>query len=147
MTSASDRHEVADLVTAATEAGAREAAACAEIGLSPRTLRRWQGPDGGIREDRRPSANRPAPANKLTEEERDCIVATCATPEFASLPPSQIVPRLVDQDIYIASESSFYRVLHERGQSHRRGRARPAARRKPPTSFEAKAPCQVWSWE
>jgi transposase InsO family protein len=74
-------------------------------------------------------------------------VATCNAPEFASLPPSQIVPRLADQGIWIASESSFYRVLRERGQNHRRGRARPATRRKPPTSFEAKAPCQVWSWD
>ncbi|MGP3699600.1 hypothetical protein [Rhodobacter sp. NSM] len=72
-------------------------------------------------------------------------MATCATPEFTSLPPSQIVPRLVEQHIYIASGSSFYGVLRERGQIHRRGRARPAARRKPPTSFEAKGPCQVWS--
>ena len=69
----------------------------------------------------------------------------CATPEFASLPPSQIVPRLADRGTWIASESSFYRVLRERGQNHRR--ARPATRRKPPTSFEAKAPCQVWTWD
>jgi transposase InsO family protein len=147
MTSAPDRHEIAALVAAATQAGARLSAACAEIGLSPRTLPRWQGPDGKIREDRRPSADRPTPANKLSEEERDRIVAACNAPEFASLPPSQIVPRLADRGTYIASESSMYRVLRERGQTHRRGRARPATRRKPPTSFEAKAPCQVWSWD
>lgn len=147
MTSAPDRQEIAALIAAATEAGARPSAACAEIGLSPRTLRRWRDPDGDIHEDRRPFAERPAPANKLSEEERDHIVATCNVPEFASLPPSQIVPRLADQGTYIASESSYYRVLRERGQNHRRGRARPATRRKPPTSFEAKAPCQVWSWD
>jgi len=147
MTSAPDRTEIAAFVVAATQAGARPAAACAEIGLSPRTLRRWQGPDGEIREDRRPCAERPVPANKLSQEERDRIVVTCDGPEFASLPPSQIVPRLADRGTYIASESSFYRVLRENGQNHRRGRARPATRRKPPTSFEAKAPCQVWSWD
>jgi transposase InsO family protein len=38
-------------------------------------------------------------------------------------------------------------VLRERGQNHRRGRARPPTRRKPPASFEAKGPCQVWSWD
>ena len=43
---------------------------------------------------RRPSADRPAPTlNRLSEAERDEIVATCNTPEFASLPPSQIVPQ------------------------------------------------------
>ena len=74
-------------------------------------------------------------------------MATCASPEFASLPPSQIVPRLADQGIWLASESSFYRVFRERGQNYRRGRARPATRRKPPTGFEAKGPRQVWSWD
>ena len=74
-------------------------------------------------------------------------MATCNDPEFASLPPSQIVPRLADQNVYIASESSFYRVLQERGQNHRRGRSRPPARRKPPTSFAATGPCEVWSWD
>ena len=38
-----------------------------------------------------------------------------------------------------------YRVLRERGQNHRRGRARPATRRKPPTSFEVRAPRRVRS--
>ena len=44
-------------------------------------------------------------------------------PEHASLPPSQIVPRLADQGQYLASESSFYRVLKEHGQINRRGKA------------------------
>jgi len=127
--------------------GARQAEACAELGLDRRTLQRWQDPDAGIREDRRPLTERPSPANKLSVEERDLIVATCNAEEFASLPPSQIVPRLADQGQYIASESSFYRVLREHGQNHRRGRARPSSRSRPPASFEAKAPCQVWSWD
>jgi transposase InsO family protein len=147
MTSAPDRRNIVTLIDEATAAGARQSAACAELGLSARTLQRWKDAEGGIREDRRPFAERPAPTNRLTEEERDLIVATCAAPEFASLPPSQIVPRLADRGTWIASESSFYRVLRERGQNHRRGRARPATRRKPPTSFEATAPCQVWSWD
>jgi hypothetical protein len=87
------------------------------------------------------------PANKLNDEERERILATCNAPEFASLPPSQIVPRLADQGVYIASESNFYRALHERGQNHRRGRARQPARRKPQTSFAATGPCEVWSWD
>ena len=147
MTSTPDRQEIVALIDGAMAAGARQAAACAELGLNARTLQRWAGPEGGVRDDRRPSAERPEPASKLNDEECDRIVAICNTPEFASLPPSQIVPRLADQGIWIASESSFYRVLRERGQNHRRGRARPATRRKPPTSFEAKAPCQVWSWD
>ena len=147
MTPAQDRRHIATPIDEATAAGARLTAACTALGLSPRTLRRWQDPGGGIREDRRPCADRPTPANKLSEEERDRIVAICNAPAFASLPPSQIVPRLADQGTYIASESSMYRVLRERDQNNRRGRARPATRRKPPASFEAKGPCEVWSWD
>ena len=147
MTPAQDRRHIAALIDEATAAGARLTAACAALGLSARTLQRWRDPAGGISEDRRPSAERPTPANTLSKAERDEIVATCNAPEFASLPPSQIVPRLADQGRYIASESSMYRVLRERGQNHRRGRTRPPSRSKPPASFQAKAPCQVWSWD
>jgi hypothetical protein len=31
--------------------------------------------------------------------------------EFADLPPSQIVPLLADQGIYLVSESTIYRIL------------------------------------
>jgi hypothetical protein len=147
MTSTPDRQEIVVLIDRAMAAGARQATACAELGPNARTLQRWTGPKGAICNDRRPFAERPEPASKLSDEARDRIVATCNVPEFASLPPSQIVPRLADHGIWIASESSFYRVLRERGQNHRRVRARPATRRKPPTSFEAKSPCQVWSWD
>jgi transposase InsO family protein len=147
MTPAQDRRDITALIDAATAAGTSVTAACAALGLSPRTLQRWRDPAGGICEDRRPSAERPTPANKLSEAERDEIVATCNAPEFASLPPSQIVPRLADQGRYIASESSMYRVLRDRGQNHRRGRARPPSRSKPPASFQAKGRCEVWSWD
>jgi len=147
MTPAQDRRQIIALIDEALAAGARPITACAELGLHPRTLRRWRDTDCAVCEDGRPTAERPAPFNTLDDEERDRIVATCNDPAFASLPPSQIVPRLADENIYIASESSFYRVLQERGQNHRRGRSRPPARRKPPTSFAATGPCEVWSWE
>jgi len=146
MTSAPDRREIIALIEESAAAGARQEKACVELGLSVRTLQRWKGPDG-VTADARPEAERPAPANRLSEDERERIVATCHDKAFASLPPSQIVPRLADRGCYIASESSFYRVMRERGLNHRRGRARPGLRRVPPTSFEAKGPCQVWSWD
>ena len=137
MTSACDRKEIIALVNEAMVSGARCAAACEGLGVSPRTLQRWRDPTGEISEDRRPDAERPAPRNKLSEAERDEIVATCNAPEFASLPPSQIVPRLADQGVYIASESSMYRVLKERGQNHRRGRARRGR-------WAGPSPCALW---
>ncbi|MGF6862247.1 putative transposase, partial [Rhodobacteraceae bacterium MBR-64] len=42
---------------------------------------------------------------------------------------------------------SFYRILRNSGQQHHRGRARPPVRRKPPASYKASAPCEVWTWD
>ena len=127
-------------------AGARKTVACDELGISLRTLQRWTKEDV-MRADARTTTQRPTPHNALSLAERDAILAVCNSPEHAHLPPSQIVPRLADQGEYIASESSFYRVLRDRKQIHRRGRARPPGRSRRPASFEAKRPCQVWSWD
>ena len=70
----------------------------------------------------------------------------CNRPEFASLPPTQIVPRLADCGKYIASESSFYRVLKAENQLHHRGRAHAPSRKKP-TTHVATGPNQVYSWD
>lgn len=66
--------------------------------------------------------------------------------EFVDLPPTQIVPKLADQCIYIASESSFYRVLREKKMQNHRGRSKKPEKRYP-TSHLAIAPNQVWTWD
>ena len=48
-------------------------------------------------------------------------------PRFAETPPARIVPVLADEGVYIASESSFHRVLRAHGQMNRRGRAHATA--------------------
>lgn len=116
------------------------------MGISLRTYQRWT-VDGEVSEDQRPLAERPEPGNKLTKQEREQIIAVCNEPEFASLPPSQIVPRLADRDEYIASESSFYRVLKAADQLHDRGRAKKRQKHKAPTTHVAQAPNEVWSWD
>jgi putative transposase len=75
------------------------------------------------------------------------VLSVCNSIEYAQLPPSQIVPRLADQGVYIASESTFYRILKAHGQGHRRGRAQAPSKRKAPTSHIATAANQVWSWD
>ena len=57
-----------------------------------------------------------SPKHKLTELERQRIIKVANEPELANLPPCQIVPRLADTGIYIASEASFYRVLNDHNQ-------------------------------
>lgn len=100
-----------------------------------------------VKADGRKGAERAAPANKLTERERQAILTACNEPRFQSLPPSQIVPTLLDEGLYIASVSSFYRTLKADGQQHRRGRTNHAGGGKKPTSFVATGPNQVWSWD
>lgn len=81
------------------------------MGISQRTLKRWRDAAGSIREDQRPQAPQPRQPKQLTVEEEERILIICNMPEYRSLPPSQIVPRLADLGVYVASESSFYRVL------------------------------------
>ena len=146
MISTPDRQTATLLIEEAVTAGARRAKACAEMEFSERTFRRWTR-DGQVHADQRPLVPRPDPRNKLSAAERAVVLDVCNSTEFASLPPSQIVPKLADQGRYLASESSFYRILRADGQQHHRGRAKPPVRRKPPASYKASAPCEVWTWD
>lgn len=126
--------------------GATQEAACRECGLSPRTLRRWlgQGADGG---DRRPCATRTRPRNALSEAEQAAIIEVVNSPQYASMAPAQIVASLADQDIYLASESTFYRLLRAHRQNAHRGRARAPQPKSAPATHLATAPRQVWVWD
>lgn len=57
------------------------------------------------------------------------------------------MPTLLDKGEYIASESSFYRVLKEAGQLNRRGRQRSRQKAAKPTSYTATGPNQVFTWD
>ena len=139
-----------ELIEQARGQGARESLACDVLGLSCRTLRRWreQLHTVGSLKDRRALAGAARrPDHTLSDAQRQQILQACNSPEFQSLPPSQIVPILADRGVYLASESSFYRVLHEHGQSNRRGKANrpnPVTR---PRAWKASKPNQVWSWD
>jgi hypothetical protein len=122
--------------------------ACDVIGICLRTLKRWQHKfkaDGnGI--DRRKGSSRHV-NHRFSAEECQRFLLTCNEPQYASLPPSQIVPDIADQGFYIGSERSFYRVLHAHGQLHRRGRARLPKEVRPVPRLRADGPNQVWSWD
>jgi putative transposase len=128
------------LIEEAVAHGARLSRSCEVLGLTARTLQRWVTSDG----DGRRGPNR-APANKLSEAERRKVVAIAANPEFQDQSPKQIVPLLADRGAYVASESTFYRVLHAEDLQHRRGRERPPIHR--PRAHVADGPWQVASWD
>jgi putative transposase len=142
MISTPHRQTATLLIEAAVTAGARRAKACAEVEISERTLRRWT-KGGQVHADQRPLVQRPQPRSKLSNDEHAAILSICNSAEFASLPPSQMVLKLADQGRYLASESSFHRILRADGLQHHRGQAKPPVRRKPPTSYQASAPCEV----
>jgi len=116
---------------------------CEQLGVSPRTIQRWRKPETA--EDRR-GGSRQQPPNRLSQAERESVLRVAHGEEFRGLSPKQIVPRLADAGVYLASESTFSRVLNEAAQGTHRGQARPPARRQWPKHMVS-APNQAWSWD
>jgi putative transposase len=130
-------------VEEAVAAGATREQVCAGIGLSPRTVARW---------GKQPEASdarqgpKTTPAHALSAAERARIVEIATSPEYRNISVRQLVPRLADGGVYVASESSFYRVLHEENLMAHRNPARPASHSRPRARV-ATGPRQVWSWD
>jgi len=139
-----ERKEIITRVREACDAGARQSKACECIGISAKTFQRWCQPDNAC--DGRLDAKH-APCNKLTELERKRIIKVANEPEYADLPPSKIVPKLADKGIYLASESTYYRVLKEANQLSHRQKSRPSGQRKKPRALTATDPNQIYSWD
>jgi transposase InsO family protein len=144
MTSLIERGQIITLVQEAMDSGARQDRACTVINLNERTLQRWQVDQS--RGDQRPERTQ-IPINRLSAPEREHVMAVANSDEFGSLPPSQIVPILADRGEYIASESTFYRIMRAESQLRHRGAERPAQRRHKPRALCATAPNQLFSWD
>ncbi len=141
--SSADRLTAIELISSACHAGSRKSQACKILGLSLRTVQRWDKEKNKI--DRR-QLTKKTPKNKLTLEEREMILRISNSKKYRDSPPCKIVPMLADEGKYIASESSFYRILHAENQLVHRGHTQPRKHNKP-KPFIAKKPNQVWSWD
>jgi putative transposase len=139
--SIAERFECLSLVREAHAAGARKEMACELLGVDRRTIERWESRPEDLR--RGPSTT---PSNALTAEEQTRVLAVANSFEFANLPPGQIVPRLADQGIYLASESTFYRLLKGNNLLTHRSKFQPRTHQKP-EALMALAPNQIWSWD
>jgi hypothetical protein len=97
LTRALNRRKAIELIDEAKAAGARLVRACGVIGICLRTFKRWRKAFlvDGNGEDRRKGSGR-LMSHQLSEEERQRILLTCNQPEYATLPPGQIVPALAD---------------------------------------------------
>lgn len=142
-----DRQRTAQWVEQARRDGARLRSACEVSGIDTRTLQRWKAGAGLECGDGRPHAVRSSAPHALSSQERERILQIANEPRFAELPPARIVPMLADEGIYIASESSFSRVLRTHGQSRHRGRAKAPERKRAPSTHVATAPGQLWCWD
>jgi putative transposase len=128
----------------ATQSGARLNQACDGIGITARTIQRWrqQGEEGF---DCRFGPKTP-PRNKLSPVERKRVLDAVNRPEYRDLSPKQIVPQLADKGVYLASESTFYRLLHEDDALQHREPSRPRSVTRP-REHRATGPLEVWSWD
>ena len=142
-----DRRTMAQNILVAHSAGARLRLACEAAGIELRTLQRWKAHEGLTAGDGRPQAVRPMPIHALSPAERAQLLAVANEPRFAAVPPARIVPMLADEGVYLASESSFSRVLREHGQHVHRGRAKAPKASRPPTTHIASAAHEVWCWD
>ena len=145
MVAMADRKRIAEWVDQALKAGARLSKACDIVGIPARTLQRWRN-NLDRADGRKAAGEHREPANKLSEQERMKILQIANHQAFSAMSPNQIVPALADQGIYVASESSFYRVLRDADQLAHRGKAK-APSRKRPEPIEATGPNQLWSWD
>ena len=131
-------------VNEAMRGGARQSAACEIVGISAKTLQRWEQPDNV--QDGRLDAHH-EPSTTFTQFEREQIIKVANEPEYAALSPSKIVPTLADEGRYIASESSFYRVLKAAQQLIHRHKSKPARTVIKPKALTASGPNQLYSWD
>ena len=139
--SVSDRTECIFLIREAVDAGARKVMACETLDLEIRTIERWE---NNLVDKRCGPLTRPS--NAFTDEEVSMILKTANSAEYANLPPCQIVPTLADKGVYLASESSFYRILKREKLLAHRSKSNPRKHKKP-DELVALRPNQIWSWD
>jgi putative transposase len=139
-----ERQEIIELITQAQISGARQKKACEVIGISTKTIQRWE--SSTCAEDGRLVAKH-SPKNKLSEMEYQRVLKVANSAEYGHLPPSQIVPKLADKGVYIASESTVYRILNKEKQLKHRNKSKVVNKRHKPRALIAKGPNEVYTWD
>lgn len=132
------------LLAEAQSAGARLAPACRVVDLSIRTVERWRhAPDG---EDERRGPHQ-RPGNALDAAEEAQVLAVMTSAPFAGVSPKQLVPQLADEGLYLASESTMYRLQRRHNIRAKKRAIERAHATRSSTVHRATGPNQVWSWD
>ncbi len=129
------------LVSELVSEGCRIKGCCSSLGIPRSSYYRRMMP-----EKYGPRKPRPAPANRISEDERNQIRVQLHEPRFVDRTPREIVPTLMDEGIYIASIRTFYRILEGDGELQERRLQASHPKQQAPI-LEATAPNQVWSWD
>ena len=116
-------------------------AACAAVGRARATYYRHQAPPTP-----RSTTPRPAPPNKLTDDEMSVILDVLRSERFVDLSPTQVFHILLDEGTYLASVSTYYRLLRANGEIRERRRQATHPPRVRP-ELVARRPLVVWSWD
>lgn len=138
-----DRSVAVELIQEATDAGARCWKACEVLEVSIRTYQRWRR-EGCT--DRRKGAKRTV-RRKLSGDERKEILDQACSQRFRDCTSYEIVAILAQEGTYLASVSTFYRILRAEGKLHHRSESRPAYHHCAPPELVAEGPNQVFSWD
>lgn len=138
-----ERQKAVKLINTAIKSGACQALSCKAYGVSVQSFRRWN--SGQLFDQRKVVKN--IPPNKLSKVEEQSILKLCNTAEFCEKSPHQIVPILLDKGIYLASESTFYRVLRKNKQVAHRGKSKEKRKVSKPKSHQATKANMVWTWD
>jgi len=138
-----DRKQCRELVSEACASGARQKSSCELLEVSERTLQRWKlNPE---QEDQRQGPTGRS-LKSITGEEKAQMLKLANSEIYRDLNPHQIVVKLADQGQYVASESSFYRLLRSENLLAHRSKSR-ARTQQPPRCLIARNPNEVWSWD
>ncbi len=89
---------------------------------------------------------RPTPDRALAPEERSRVLETLNSERFCDMAPAAVHATLLDEDVYLCSTRTMYRILADEGQvRERRDQLRHPAYAKP--ELLAVRPNEVWSWD
>jgi putative transposase len=91
-------------------------------------------------------APRPSPPRTLSEAERGVVLEVLHERRFVDKAPAEVYATLLDEDRYLCSERTMYRVLAENGELRER---RDVLRHKnhPRPELLATRPNELWSWD
>src|SRR5574337_770501 len=112
---------------------------CAALGVSRATYYRSlkPGPE---------PVPRPSPPRTLAPEERAAVLEVLHEPRFVDLAPAEVFATLLDEEQYLCSQRTMYRILAEnREVRERRDQLRHPQYAAP--ELLATRPNELWSWD